>query len=81
MCIYWCLVYLAHQMERLIESSIVDGSYQESNVFSKLQGAIVVVFGIDKAAENTGAAIRVANRKKGNSSDHTQLLAAVTKGA
>lgn len=39
------------------------------------------VFGADKAAKNTGLAIRLANRKHGNSSNWGQLLVAFEDAA
>eukprot|EP00985_Skeletonema_marinoi_P034064 scaffold42936_cov6096-Skeletonema_marinoi.AAC.1 len=78
---YWCLKYPALLAQMLTERSILDGSFEDSMHFSYLQECIVVVYGIDKADKDTGASLRVGNRRGGNSSKHTQLLAATENAA
>eukprot|EP00956_Cyclotella_meneghiniana_P029114 scaffold69583_cov46-Cyclotella_meneghiniana.AAC.1 len=74
---FWCLLKPYELLELLVESSIAQSQFRRSTEFSNIQDAIIAVVGLDKSTVNTGCSMRVANRRNGNSSNHTQLLAAV----
>jgi len=78
---YWCLLKPYELLELLVESSFAQSHFRRSIEFSNIQDAIVAVVGLDKSTVNTGCSMRVANRRNGNSSNHTQLLAAVHDAA
>jgi hypothetical protein len=78
---FWHLKQPAKLLEMLLATATEDKSFRTSIEFSKLDDKIVAVFGIDKSAVDTGCALRLANRKGGNSSDFTQLLAAYENAA
>ena len=75
--IVWWLQEPAQMLERLLNMSIVDGKCPDSQEFSSLEDQIVILWGIDKSAKDTGCAVRIVNREGGNSQLHTQLLGAV----
>ena len=75
--IVWWLQEPAKMMERLVNLSVIDGTFEASEEFSSIVGEVVVLWGIDKSAKDTGCAIRIANRKEGNSSLFTQLLGGI----
>lgn len=80
-----CLFFYAADMfailESLITRSIMDGSFEDSLTFSSLTDKLVVVFGGDRGGESYSMLIRVANRAKGNTSKHCQLIALFENGA
>lgn len=73
----WYVSEAAKMVEKLVNQCVADGKFQESISFSNLLNQLVVVWGIDKSAKDTGLAARIGNRENGNSRDYTQLLGAV----
>ena len=78
---FWSMTRPAELAQRLLERAILDGSFEDSIEFSLLLNCIVVVWGIDKADRDTAASLRIGNRLGGNSSKHTQLVAATEDAA
>jgi len=55
-------------MERLVNLSVVNGTFKASEEFSSIVDEVVVLWSIDKSAKDAGCAIRIVNQKEGNSS-------------
>ena len=67
--------------EDILSRSILDSSFEESITFSSVDKKFILVFGGDKGGEMFSMLIRTANRRDGNSSRHSQVLAQYEDGA
>ena len=64
------MYYIKNQpllVERLIASSMMDGTYQKSEEFCNIVNSEIILRGIDKGFEDISDLIRLVNRKDGNS--------------
>ena len=75
MCTFNWIVKPGHLLETMINRMLLDGTYQDSFMFSSLHDTIVVVAGIDKSEHDLVGTWRVCNREEGNSSLYVQAFA------
>ena len=75
MCTFSWIVNPAHLLETMINRTLLDGTYQNSFLFSSLHDTIVVAAGIDKSENDLVGTWRVCNREEGNSALYVQAFA------
>ncbi|CAB9505323.1 hypothetical protein SEMRO_227_G092400.1 [Seminavis robusta] len=62
-------------IQRLTQSALVAGKFEESFLFSNHKDEVVIVQGSDRGGDITANLVRLANRSGGNSSQHCLPLA------
>jgi hypothetical protein len=80
-CLFWYVMNTLGMLERVAESVLVSGEFEDSMDFSSLVNKFVVVFGCDKDTEQTSMLMRTANRRNGNSKDNCLTLALYEEAA
>ncbi|CAB9527446.1 unknown protein (Partial), partial [Seminavis robusta] len=69
-CLHVWIKEPAIAVERLTQSALIAGKFEESSLFSNHKEEVVIVQGSDRGGDITANLIRLANRCGGNSSQH-----------